>query len=90
MQRSSLLVIIGCLCLVGAVANHWVKRSPSPDPGPAALIGEGAGRLQQGDNDGAIALFTQAIERYPGLPEAHHNRGLARQRKADLDGAVAD
>jgi tetratricopeptide (TPR) repeat protein len=50
--------------------------------------------LDQGDNDGAIALFTHAIK-YGGLEGddqefAYANRGRAYLRKGDYSSAIAD
>jgi tetratricopeptide (TPR) repeat protein len=44
---------------------------------------------EQGDADGAIAHYRQAIELRPGYGEAHYNLGRLLAQKGQLDGAVA-
>ena len=47
----------------------------------------------QGDPDGALSYYTQAIERNPGLVSAYNNRGaayLSRREEGDLRRAISD
>ena len=67
------------------------------DPGAKGPAGRAAARLAdglslawEGDVDGAIAAFDQAIDIAPRLSFAYLNRGLAHQRKGELDRAIAD
>lgn len=56
----------------------------------ATYLAQGLSRAWDGDPDGAIAAFDQAIARDPRLARAWLNRGLAWQQKGDLDRALAD
>ncbi|QNA85104.1 tetratricopeptide repeat protein [Sphingomonas sp. So64.6b] len=56
----------------------------------AARLADGLSQAWQGDLDGAIAAFDQAIAIEPRQPLAYLNRGLAYQRSGDLDRAIAD
>jgi tetratricopeptide (TPR) repeat protein len=46
--------------------------------------------FRAGDNDQAIAMFSQAIRLDPGLAEAWHYRGYAYELKGDYDRAIDD
>lgn len=48
------------------------------------------GRKAQGDNDGAIADYTEAIRLNPQFADAYYNRGLTWKAKEDIDKAIAD
>jgi hypothetical protein len=56
----------------------------------AAHLADGLSRAWQGDFDGAIAAFDQAIDIAPRLSFAYLNRGLAYQHRGELDRAIAD
>ena len=67
------------------------------DPGAKGPAGRAGARLAdglslawQGNLDGAIGAFDQAIELQPRLAFAYLNRGLIRQRQGDIDRAIAD
>ena len=67
------------------------------DPGAKGPKGQAAARVAdglslgwQGDLDGAISAFDQAIELQPRSAIAWLNRGLAWQRKGELGRAIAD
>ena len=64
------------------------------DPGSAgraaAHLADGLSRAWQGDLDGAIAAFDQAIALAPRLSFAYLNRGLAHRHRGELDQAIAD
>lgn len=53
-------------------------------------VAEGLSRAWQGDLEGAIAEFDQAIAASQQSGLAHLNRGLAYERKGDRDRALAD
>ena len=55
------------------------------------FLNQGLNHSLQGDYQGAIAAYTQAIKLNPNFAEAYHNRGiiLTGQLK-DYRGAIAD
>jgi len=53
-------------------------------------LNRGDAKTAQGNLDGAIADYTQALMLDPKLADAACDRGLARQSQGDLDGALAD
>jgi hypothetical protein len=67
------------------------------DPGAKGATGRADARLAtglslawEGDMEGAIAAFDQAIALRPGFAFAYLNRGIAYQRNGDLDRALLD
>ncbi len=50
----------------------------------------GVTALEKGDNDAAIAQFTEAIRLDPGLASAYADRARAESRKNDLEKTLAD
>jgi tetratricopeptide (TPR) repeat protein len=46
--------------------------------------------LEKGDLDGAIADYTRALEFETNDASLFYGRGSARQKKNDLEGALAD
>lgn len=86
------------LCIKGdgapqvAACSRMIASGSNEDDAILASLfyNRGNGKLHQGDLDGAIADYTQAIELNPRHANAHVNRGLARLRKNDLDGAIRD
>ncbi len=65
--------------------------SPAPVPPTAAdWLTSGNAKEAKGDDDGALADFTKAIESDPKLARAYADRGLTRQQRGDLNGAFAD
>src|SRR5439155_440295 len=58
---------------------------PLPDD---KLVSDGTARLEAGDADGAIALFTQAEKLAPKDPRPRFLRGAALAKKKDLDGTI--
>ena len=74
-----------------AACRHLVDpAAKGPQGRAAAHLADGLSLAWQGNADGAIAAFDQAIAQQPRLALAYLNRGLARQRGGDLDGARAD
>ena len=55
-----------------------------------AYSNRGAARSAQGDNEGAIADYTRAIEINPQLANAYANRGVVRNALGDKAGAIVD
>ncbi len=55
-----------------------------------ALFKRGTARIEAGSYPEAVADFSQAIGLRPEYGEAFHNRGVAKWRQKDLEGALAD
>jgi tetratricopeptide (TPR) repeat protein len=53
-------------------------------------VSRGVAKDKQGDLNGALADYNQAIKIYPKFPSAYFDRGLIKQRRGDLNGAMAD
>lgn len=92
-NRFLLLIFIALISMSSAGAQG--------DPHPAetarlnALVTSGNQKVRDGNFDGAIADFTEAIKIVAVFPEyaqagPYLNRGLALQKKGDLDAALAD
>ena len=74
-------VAVGALLLSGCAASK---------PSAIALTNEGITLQQQGDLDGAIAKYRQALVVDPNDAQAHLALGSALQKKKDIDGAIAE
>jgi tetratricopeptide (TPR) repeat protein len=57
---------------------------------PAALCERGDALLEKGKLDRAIAVYRQALQIDPDLPEAHFGLGLALDAQGKLDEAIAE
>lgn len=55
----------------------------------AGPVEDGAAAWEQGDMDGAIAAWDQALDAGPGSAVLHTNLGVAHYRKGDLPRAIA-
>jgi len=66
------------------------SRLPGEGNIPARASSRATERLALGDDAGAVADYTTTLTIDPWYIEALNNRGLARQRTNDLEGAVAD
>lgn len=74
-------------------AGEVATAAPTVGPEPTTAQGyldRGVSRLAQGDADGAIADFTEALALDPGLGAAYYQRGLAHYSQEEWDGALAD
>lgn len=76
-----------------SVASPTPSKKATPHSGPPqdsqALLQRGEIRRKQGDLDGAITDYTEALRLNP-TSVAHCNRGNLLLEKGDLDGAIAD
>lgn len=54
------------------------------------LVNQAIVKAQNGDNQGAIADLTQALNMEPEYAKAYHYRGIARAAMGDKAGAIAD
>ena len=60
------------------------EKAPAPAPGsPADLVQRGQKLSQQGKQDEALALYSQALDKSPNLYEAHLESGIALDLKGD-------
>jgi len=55
-----------------------------------AAFDRGTAKLRNGDLEGALADYNQAIQLDPELAVAYVNRGLVRRRLGDVQGALSD
>lgn len=60
------------------------------DEGAAELYGQGVHAYFAGDQDAAIALLSDSIDKYGSDPRAYYFRGLALASKLGLDAGLAD
>jgi tetratricopeptide (TPR) repeat protein len=74
-------VIVTSLAMGAAVAQYADGR---------VYIDRGRAYLKKGDNDRAIADFTQAIQLDPKNADAYVKRGFGYSKKGDNDRAIAD
>jgi tetratricopeptide (TPR) repeat protein len=72
------------LAPAGAVTNAADKAAAQK---LQALAGEASAALRSGDNDGAIAKFTEVIGQMPTCADCYYNIGVAASNKKDYDAA---
>ncbi|MBM4038068.1 MAG: tetratricopeptide repeat protein [Planctomycetes bacterium] len=83
------------LALAGAFGTAKAEETTAPERAPAAqtageLVQRGMTKMANGDVDGAMADFTEAIRLEPGDFQTHRWRGHLKCEKGDYDGAIAD
>ncbi|MFM1843099.1 MAG: hypothetical protein RLZZ490_1841 [Cyanobacteriota bacterium] len=71
------------------VDDTIVSPAPGEEYQEERLI-EGMNRGMKQDYRGAIAIFSELIQRYPDYADAYFNRGIARAKIQDFRGAIAD
>jgi tetratricopeptide (TPR) repeat protein len=76
----TVLVLFGALILGGCGGSN-------PRASYATLVGEGVKLLQQGDPNGAIQRFQQAVARNNASPVAHYDLGVAYQQQGNVQQA---
>lgn len=76
------MILAGSVLIVGALFAYFVMRS--------RLYRQGIEHLNDGDIDGAIAIFSRVIKYYPQDALALKNRALLHQYKGDMTSARAD
>ncbi|HXT82299.1 MAG TPA: tetratricopeptide repeat protein [Acetobacteraceae bacterium] len=59
-------------------------------PAVTLLMGRGMRALESGDNEEALASFSDAITLDPNLAEAWHQRAVAKYHSGDTPGAIRD
>jgi tetratricopeptide (TPR) repeat protein len=97
--------LVAVLVGLGSLVAHPTSQpesSPAPSASPSAsaatssqlsskdLFTQAKDKGDKGDNQGAIADYTQAIQIKPDYAEAYSNRGDARSELKDHQGAIED
>jgi Flp pilus assembly protein TadD len=54
------------------------------------LVNRAVAKAQSGDNQGAIADLTEALQMKPDYAQAYHYRGIVRSAMGDKSGAIVD
>ena len=62
----------------------------APQEGAVTHLDRGNALLDQGDLDGAIAEYREALRLKPDYANVHNNLGVALKGKGGLDGAIAE
>ena len=88
-RAKMLLVSLGLAAGLVAMAPR-LSAQDAAAPDATALFQQGLDAGKKGDNDGAIAAFTQVLKLDPKNAKAFYGRGLAYQQKGDFDPAIAD
>jgi tetratricopeptide (TPR) repeat protein len=79
-----LRTISAVFLFVGLSSAQQPSQSPAPAPGsPADLVQQGEKLSRAGKQDEALALYSQALDKSPGLYEAHLESGIALDLKGD-------
>jgi tetratricopeptide (TPR) repeat protein len=65
----------------------WLRAG---SPAVTLLLSRGLRTFQAGQDDEAVASFTDAITLQPEVAEAWHQRALARYHSGDVNGAIHD
>jgi tetratricopeptide (TPR) repeat protein len=73
-----------------AEAALWAMWCRSGHPDLDARLAAGVAALERRDFDGAVARFTELVERAPDWAEAWNKRATARYLAGDYAGAIAD
>jgi TonB family protein len=92
-RRLAVLCWLGSLttCLLGpATSFAQIPAAQQSVQDATRFNANGLLKMANGDLDGAIADYSEAIRLDPLLADARYNRGLARYGKGDLEGAMAD
>ncbi len=80
--------------LHAALADLDGFLAKDPDPGPTQLAEahwwRGDTLEHLGDQEGALAAYTLAIEAYPASIDAHESRAILRDEMGDAEGAAED
>lgn len=73
--------------LEAQIRQMWLEAGT---PAVTLLMSRGLRELKAGAADEAVEVFSDAITLDPNLPEAYHQRALARYHAGDTVGAVRD
>lgn len=84
--RFALLGVIAvALVLAGCASTNTPTTSPTPQADGSRTAGLAQAKLDQGDLDAALALFTKAVEENPDLVEAHMGIGSIHRQQQDYE-----
>ena len=86
----ALLAFVVCFLLVGGPAHATAKTGTNAPADAKVCFSSGVNKLNKGDNEGAIADLSKAIELDPKLAPAYAVRAYAKCEKEDLAGALSD
>jgi Tfp pilus assembly protein PilF len=92
-SRESIIALVVAIVTLSAMSVAMVQDATAqetPLPNARAYLKRGITYRGKGDNDRAIADFTQAIQLDPKSTQAYVNRGFAYDDKGDDDRAIAD
>ncbi|MDP8962496.1 MAG: tetratricopeptide repeat protein [Cyanobacteriota bacterium] len=64
---------------------HYIAKISAQD-----LVNRAVAKAQSGDNQGAIADLTEALQLKPDYAQAYHYRGIVRSAMGDKSGAIVD
>ncbi len=82
-RTSFALILLMPLCLAQQSAP---KEAPAPGS-PAGLVQQGEKLSREGKQDEALALYSRALDKEPGLYQAHLESGIALDLKGDYAAA---
>ncbi|MEH1824142.1 MAG: tetratricopeptide repeat protein [Nostoc sp.] len=91
LQKKLLLVLIGIIVCITLGVAAWQLRSPKPvRDAQQTLYQKGENKYEEGNYEGAIEDFNQAIKLDPQNALAYNRRGDAYYRLGDYEQAQAD
>lgn len=87
-RRACVLILLSGPCCLSVAVAQQTTPAASPAPGSAAdLVQRGQKLSQSGQQDEALALYQQALDKSPGMFEAHLQSGAALDLKGDYPAA---
>jgi tetratricopeptide (TPR) repeat protein len=91
------LMVLGGFGVTWAIAGPMPRAGAQPNPPTHSAyvqsrehFEQGRVAYQQGDNERAIAEFSQAVELQPDFVTAYYRRGLAYRRQGQENAAIRD
>lgn len=75
--------------LANVLYQAWLSRNKT-NFNHAVYFNLGVGLTNEGDVEGAMAAYRQAIQLAPGFLQPHLNLGLSLERRGDREGAIAE
>jgi len=87
---SGLAVLMGTPAVQAASPQPAIAQLSEDMKAAIALHDEGIDKLQEGDVEGAISDFSEAIKAQPRFSLAYYHRGRAQEMMQNLDAAIKD